>query len=67
MSIIIIIITSPNGRSVKSAMAAVEEDYCIPMAIFDSRTLTRTKLQRTASSWDSYLSSTILRHTGTKW
>ena len=33
-------------------MAAVEEDYCIPMAIFDSRTLTRTTW-RESLKWDA--------------
>ena len=44
------VITSQNGRSVKSAMVAVEEDYCIPMAIFDSRTLTRTTWRESLKS-----------------
>ena len=59
--------TLPNDRSIKSAIAAVEEDYCIPMAIFDSRTLTRTTW-RESLKWDagqSYFKAYAFRHLDT--
>ena len=58
----------PNGRSVKSVMAAIEEDYLIPMSIFDSRTLTRTTW-RESLKWDAacmvLLRGVCFRHVGT--
>ena len=53
MECVIKVITSLNGRSVKSTMATIEEDdYFIPMAVFDSMTLTRTTLRKSLK-WDA--------------